>query len=200
MDYSVVRFNGLLGLGVARSICSKDNLQALTNMIHQTKNVLGDIVEIGSYQCGSTIVMAATAEHITKPIKQVFAFDTFSAMPAVSEFDEHKAGNFGDMDFEEISKAVSVLPNITLVRGIHEETIPAFAPRQLAFVFMDSDLYVSHLVALQNLWPMISKGGVIMFHDSKTDDCPGVRKAIAEFFGDMVIHQTTVSDMLAIQK
>lgn len=196
----MVRFNGLLGYGVARSICSKDNLQTLTNMIHQTKNVPGDIVEIGSYQCGGTIVMAATAEHITKPIKQVFAFDTFSAMPDVSKFDEHKAGNFGDMDFEEISKAVAVLPNITLVRGVHEETIPAFPPRPLAFVFMDSDLYVSHLVALQHLWPMISTGGIIMFHDSNTIDCPGVRKAIGEFFGDTLIQRAEISGMLAIQK
>lgn len=197
---SKVRVNGLIALGAARSICSQDNLHAIINMLAQVRNVPGDIVEVGSYQGGGTITLAAVSEDITNPVKQVFAFDTFSAMPAVSEFDEHKAGNFGDMDFEEISKAVAVLPNITLVRGIHEETIPAFPPRPLAFVFMDSDLYVSHLVALQHFWPMISKGGVIMFHDSKTDDCPGVRKAIAEFFGDMVIHQTIVSDMLAIQK
>lgn len=197
---SKVRLTGLIALGAARSICSQDNLHAIINMLAQVRNVPGDIIEVGSYQGGGAITLAAVSEDITNPVKQVFAFDTFSAMPAVSEFDEHKAGNFGDMDFEEISKAVAVLPNITLVRGVHEETIPAFPPRPLAFVFMDSDLYVSHLVALQHLWPMISTDGIIMFHDSNTIDCPGVRKAIGEFFGDTLIQRAEISGMLAIQK
>jgi hypothetical protein len=121
-------------------------------------------------------------------------------MPKTSQFDEHIEGDFGDMDFEEIKTATSVLSNIYLVRGTHEETIPSFAARPLAFIFLDSDLYDSHMIAMKYLWPMLSINGVMMLHDWNTADCPGVKKAVADFFGDRVINSAIISDMLAIQK
>lgn len=143
--------------------------------------------------------MAAVAESFS-PEKTVFAFDTFSGMPNVSEFDEHKAGDFGDIDFEEIKTTTSQLPNIKLVRGPHEATVPSFSRRPISLLFLDSDLYESHLVALRHFWPDISQGGQIVLHDWNTQDCPGVKKAILEFFGPSPTNHFFLEGMLTVQK
>lgn len=193
------RYSELTLLGQNRSACTPDHLQGLVDLVDAVKNIPGDIVEIGSYKCGGTIILAAASE-ICSPHKKVFAFDTFSGMPAVSEADQHKAGDFGDVDFEEVKKVTSALSNIELVQGRHEDTVPNFSPQPVSLLFLDSDLYRSHLVSLQHFWPLLSKNGIAVFHDWNTADCLGVKKAISEFFGTRMLNQTFVSGMFAVKK
>jgi predicted O-methyltransferase YrrM len=192
-------FDAAVALGISRSACTDDHLKGLMLLVKQTQDVPGHIVEIGSYRCGATIAIAAAAQ-VCSPNKRVFAFDTFSGMPAVSEFDEHRAGDFGDANFSEIQEVVKPFSNINLVRGVHEETIPGFPINPLSLIFMDSDLYGSHVVALKYLWPRLSPDGIIVFHDWNTADCPGVKKAITEFVGDSPFSSTLCAGMLAIKK
>lgn len=199
MVYSMSRLTDLLLLGQNRSACTPGHLQGLINLVGLVKDVPGDIVEIGSYKCGSTIILAAASESCS-PSKKVFAFDTFSGMPAVTEFDQHQAGDFGDVSFEEVQSVTKSLPNIHLIQGRHEDTIPVFPHNPISLLFLDSDLYQSHIVSLKHFWPDISEGGCVVFHDWNTADCLGVKKAISEFFGESLIKQSFVSGMLAVQK
>lgn len=195
------RFEKLINLGLSRAACSVENLQGLAHIVALVRNIPGDIVEIGSYKCGSTIITAAVAEQVTNPIKNVFAFDTFAGMPPATSFDyQGELPTFSDVDFGEIQKTTSLLSNIHLIRGPHERNIPIWKPRPLAFIFMDSDLYSSHMVALKHLWPMLSPGGIIAFHDWNTLDCPGVKKAILDFFDCTPVKQDILYGMLALQK
>jgi O-methyltransferase len=192
----------LLKLGQSRSACAPEQLQELINLVHRAKNVPGDIVEIGSYKCGSTIVLAAASE-LYSPEKKIFTFDTFTGLPAVSEFDSDIIGDFGDVNYEEIKTTTKSISSIHIIRGRHENTVLAFPHQPASIVFLDSDLYESHLISLQHFWPDISENGFLILHDYVTLNCPGVRKAFDEFFkGSLqsVIKHTFLSGMLVIQK
>lgn len=196
----MTRREDLMALGQSRAACSPENLRGLVSIVEQVKDIPGDIVEVGSYKCGSTIILATTAEEVS-PEKKVFAFDTFAGMPAAKEFDyQGPLPPFNDVNFGEIQSVTSLLPSIQLVRGIHEKTIPEFESRPVSFIFMDSDLYSSHIVTLKHLWPMLSVGGIITFHDWNTIDCPGVKKAIEDFFDFTVVKQALLFGMLSFQK
>lgn len=192
----------LFNLGQSRSACRSDQLQMLVDLVGHIKDLPGDIIEIGSYKCGSTIVLAA-ASSLYSPHKKVFAFDTFAGMPALSEFDTTTIGEFDDSSFEEIKSVTAQLPNIELVQGLHENTVPEFAHRPVSLIFMDSDLYESHLLCLKHFWPDLVKNGYLVFHDFLTLNCPGVRKAVDEFFQDSLESlgdASYIAHMLTIQK
>lgn len=138
---------------------SGDQLETLVALVKHVRGIPGDIVEIGAWKCGTTVHLADADWQ-----KTVYAFDLFGGMPYP---DTTEFQNFADVDFESIKQLVSNLPNIMLVRGRHEETIPLFARyrRPISLLYMDSDWYSSHMVALEHLAPLVSANGLIVFHD-----------------------------------
>jgi O-methyltransferase len=196
------RFVELYELGTSRSACAPAQLQSLVEIVKAAEKVPGDIIEIGSYKCGSTIVLAAASE-LCSPNKTVFGFDIFKEMPAGSKFDQDLSHSFGDLDFEEIKSVTEQISNLAVVRGLHEETIPVFPPRPISILFLDSDLYESHRIALEHFWPMLSENGLLILHDFVSLNCPGVRKAFDEYFKnslESVIKHSYQSGMLVVQK
>lgn len=157
-----------IALAKSRSDCHPSNVDTLVHLVNELGDVPGSIVEIGSYRCGATIALAAA-----DPNKHVYAFDLFGGLP----YRDAGFENFQDANFVEIQEITASFPNITLIRGLHEETIPAFSDQPLSLIFMDSDHYSSHKVCLDRLWPMLSSGGVAVFHDWSF---PGVQRAICE--------------------
>jgi O-methyltransferase len=149
----------------------------LASIVRILKDVPGDIVECGCYKGGTAIVFA-----LNDPSKAVYSFDTFDGMPAPSEFDVHKEGDL-KATVEEAIENTKDFPNIFLVRGDICKTIRQFEARAISLLYLDCDLYEPHKIALEHLWPMVSGGGWMVSHDYVTEDCPGVRKAIDEFFG-----------------
>jgi hypothetical protein len=157
-----VNFEEALALGKARSDCAPENLDSLVGLIAQLddRSVPGDIAECGSYRCGATIAMAAAS-----PKRTVWAFDLFGGAPP---YPANRIAGFAHVAngvLEEVAAATQPFPNIWLVPGLHESRVPHFH-RSLALVFMDSDFYETHLVCLRHLWPLLSPGGVIVFHDA----------------------------------
>jgi O-methyltransferase len=168
-----------IALGKSRSDCHPDNIDTLVRIVNELKNVPGDIVECGSYKAGSAIAMAAAARSVCchSTIKKVYAFDLFGGLPyGVGAGFE----NFSNANYEEIESVTTQFPNIILVRGHHEETIPKFPNHPVSLLFMDSDFYTSHKVALEHFWPLLSSGGMVVFHDWKFE---GVQTAIEYVLG-----------------
>lgn len=172
-----MRFEDAVALGKSRSDCSSASIDALVRQVKTLadQKVAGCIVELGSYKCGATICLAAATAQYDEVPRTVYGFDLFGGLP----YGENQEGfqNFADADFEEIQAAVASFPNIELVRGLHEETIPVFAKQTIALLFLDSDFYESHRVCLEHLWPLVSEGGAAIFHDWSF---PGVQRAVAE--------------------
>src|ERR1700677_2487093 len=160
-------------VGKARSDCSGAQLDLLLGFVEDTRAIPGDIVEIGSWKCGASIMMASAS-----PEKTVYAFDLFGGLP----YGEGKGfENFAHTDWGEIVEATKPFRNLKLVRGRHEDIIHGFASafgHKLSLIFLDSDFYSSHAVALANFGPKLSPGGLIVFHDWSF---PEVQKAVNEF-------------------
>lgn len=176
-----MNFEEALALGKSRSDCAPENLDSLVELLREldAAGVPGDIAECGAYRCGATIAMAAATTLSPgspyrgpgRPLSRtVWAFDLFGGLP----YEGRGYENFGNADLREVESVTRAFPNIVLVRGKHEDTVPTFW-RPLALVFLDSDHYESHLACLRSLWPLLSPGGLVVFHDPGFQD---VRRAI----------------------
>ncbi len=71
---------------------------------------------------------------------------------------------------------------IHLVKGLVEDTIPAQAPEQLAMLRLDTDWYASTKHELEQLYPRLAEGGVLIVDDYGHYE--GARKAVDEYFDD----------------
>jgi hypothetical protein len=169
-----------------KSDLSLDQMNVLMEMMEQVRGISGDILEIGSWRCGTSATLAGFFQDRT-----IYAFDLFGGMPygiTGAPWDY-----FDGTDWEEIQKTAEHFENLKLIRGLHEETIPKFAEagRPIALLFMDSDHYSSHKVSLEKLVPLIPSGGIIVFHDWTFEDVQRAaeetlnRKDWAQFAGDL---------------
>lgn len=163
-----MNYNDTMNLAAKLADTIESDLKLLQNLIEQRKDLPGCIVELGAYKCGSTIAMAQVTD------KTVYSFDLFGGLPYGPQgaFDK-----FGATDFDAIVRYTCRYPNIKLVRGMHEDTVPVFPPQPITLAFFDSDFYDSHVTGLENIWPMVVEGGIVVFHDWLFDD---VQRAITD--------------------
>lgn len=154
----------------------------LMSLVHSVSQVPGDIIECGSYRGGTAMALALADSN-----KQVYAFDTFSGMPQVSAADQHKQGDFGDINFDEVLAATKPFANLSLVKGDFASTFSQFLGSRpsgytISALFLDCDLYDSYKLALETFWHRVSPGGICILEDYGVTDCQGATKAIEEFF------------------
>lgn len=130
----------------------------------------------------------------------IWLYDTFEGMTLPTEIDLAHDGTralgFFDKDMPDawiscIAGIEEVRNNMILteypgdrihyVAGPVEETIPANLPsEQISLLRLDTDWYASTKHELENLFPMVSEGGVLIIDDY--GHWQGSRKAVDEFF------------------
>jgi O-methyltransferase len=159
------------------SILGLPKQAALSRAARSVVGVAGAVAECGVYQGGNMRLLAGIF-----PDREVFGFDTFAGLPAAmwTAGEPHGAGDFGDVSFEAVSRALADVPNAHLVRGIFPASAAVLADRRFAFVHLDLDFYESTRAALEWLLPRMTKGGAIVFDDYRWKNCPGVERAINE--------------------
>lgn len=129
-----------------RSVLPQDALEELLALLDGLPP--GDIVEIGANLCGTTVELATRA-----PERRVIAFDYFG----MSE-----PGSMFHVNFGEVSAYAAQCPNIDLVQGPIEDTVPGFAAAP-ALLFIDCDEEVPAKAALEWFAPLVS--GIIVIDD-----------------------------------
>jgi len=166
----------------------------------ETNRVLGVVIEAGCALGGSAIVIAA-AKSRERPM---YVFDTFAGIPAPSDEDgddvkeryevirsgqaegfggdlyygyhddllDEVRANFETMGFPAESNHVS------LVAGLFQDTMRLSEP--VAFAHLDSDWYDSTRTCLEQTWPHVSVGGIVVIDDY--DAWSGCRRALYEYF------------------
>jgi hypothetical protein len=115
----------------------------------------GLVMEFGVYS-GKTINHIASLEAGT-----IWGFDSFEGLPEDWRPDIRK-GNFKRTDLPE------VLPNVELVVGWFENTLPGFLaahPEPVSFMHVDCDLYSSTRTVLHFLRDRIVPGTIIVFDE-----------------------------------
>ncbi|MGO9950870.1 MAG: TylF/MycF/NovP-related O-methyltransferase [Dissulfurispiraceae bacterium] len=139
----------------------------------------GDYLEFGVYQ-GNTLSRAFQCMSYSFNNMKFIAFDSFEGLPKPKGIDNEKgyASNFHEKEFscseDEFirniqSKGVD-LQKVKLVKGWFDKTLSRekaeeYGVRQIAFAWIDCDLYESTVPVLNFITPYLSVGSVIVFDD-----------------------------------
>lgn len=162
----------------------------------------GDFVECGTWMGGSVMVMALTLRQCGVEDRVIHAYDTFEGMPPPEAVDIDMRGDTAadllagadaadpasvwcragiDAVRANLDRTGYPAGNLRLVKGLVEETIPAQAPSHIALLRLDTDWYSSTRHELEQLYPRLSPGGVLIIDDY--GHWQGARRAVDEYFG-----------------
>lgn len=175
--------------------------QAYT-MIHEAKyvnnlelcfeyrGVSGCVAECGVWRGG----MSAGMAEVLGPKRQYFLFDSFEGLPPAQEIDGEAAVawqtntesstyyNNCTAGEDEAAAAMKLagVNSFKLIKGWFNETLPRFIPPcEIAILRLDGDWYDSTRLCLENLYPRVAPGGVVIIDDYYNWD--GCARAINEF-------------------
>jgi hypothetical protein len=122
----------------------------------------GLYIELGVCSGGSINHIASLV-----PNQIIYGFDSFEGMP-----DDWDAGEglFVPKGSWARNGLPYVLPNVCLIKGWFEDTLPAFFKKMgtsqpIAFLHVDCDLYSSTACALKTFAPLIQEGTIIVFDE-----------------------------------
>lgn len=160
----------------------------------------GDIVECGVWKGGSMMAIARTLMQAGDQSRHLYLFDTFEGMTAPGDKDVSAQGRAAsDMlsreDKEDPQSAWCVAPldgvrsvmggteyepsKVHYIKGRVEETLPAMAPERISLLRLDTDWYESTRHEMEQLFPRLSKGGVLIVDDYGY--WQGARQAVDEY-------------------
>ena len=96
--------------------------------------------------------------------------------------------DFSNNSLSNLKKKIKLLKlnNINLIKGNFRETLPRFfrknSKNKILLANIDCDLYESYKLALNYIWPSLTKKGIIYLDEYYSLKFPGARIASNEFF------------------
>jgi O-methyltransferase len=185
-----------------RTMTSPERIYSLIEAVKYIgrNDIQGAIVECGVWKGGSMMAAAETLLREGDTSRELFLYDTFEGMSEPGELDktwmgEAASGLLADKDREKnLIWAYSTLDTVKegmksigypetrvhYVRGRVEDTIPGTVPGEIAILRLDTDWYESTRHELLHLFPLLSKGGVLILDDY--GHWQGARAAVDEYF------------------
>ena len=164
-------------IGDNRGADNEENY-TLYSSLKATKNLLGDIAEVGVYKGGTARLICEI-----KGDKNLYLFDTFEGLPKTHDNDLFvQKGWLHNTSLESVKNYLSDFKNIYFLKGVFPKTAEIISDKNFSFIHLDTNLYQSTLDALEFFWPRMVVGGRIVSHDYNTTSMPGVKKAFSEFF------------------
>ncbi|WP_419786269.1 TylF/MycF/NovP-related O-methyltransferase [Pseudodesulfovibrio sp.] len=161
--------------------------------------IAGDFAECGVWRGGSVMLAALACRYFGDTSRRIHLFDTFDGNPEPQAVDldwdgrsphgawaEHrkrgtKWGYGGPLEDVRRNVLATGYPEdrFVFVPGRVEETLPDAAPKSLALLRLDTDLYESTAHELETLYPRLVPGGILIVDDYGYYQ--GARKATDEY-------------------
>ncbi|OGY67428.1 MAG: hypothetical protein A3H63_02300 [Candidatus Harrisonbacteria bacterium RIFCSPLOWO2_02_FULL_45_10c] len=157
-----------------------DRLQKIAaryELLKMIQAVPGDIVECGVFK-GSGLYTIAKLNQILMPhtSRKIIGFDFFETDRKINfkKKEDKKVLDSHDRKFSDrktiLANLASVgIRNLELVAGNVVETTKAYAKKNLgfriAFLYLDVDNYEGTLGILENLFPLVTPGGLVVFDE-----------------------------------
>lgn len=163
----------------------------------------GAFVECGVWRGGSMMCAALTLLQAADTDRELYLYDTFEGMvpPLLVDVDARGQSAAVRLAMEQRSEDSNVWAyapietvrrnmastgypeaRIRYVCGPVEQTIPATIPASIALLRLDTDWYASTRHELEQLFPRLVKGGVLIIDDY--GHWQGARQAVDEYFGN----------------
>ncbi len=162
-------------------------LKRLDNLQHAVETVIkedieGDLIETGVWRGGAVIFMRAVLAAYNICDRKVIAADSFEGLPKadVDKYpadrdDPHYIHRYLAVSLEEVQENFSKFglldEQVQFLKGWFEETLPKAPIEKLSVLRLDGDMYGSTMVALENLYPKLSKGGFCIVDDYGLKGC-----------------------------
>ena len=136
------------------------------------------------------VASGGTVNYISKFTEEtVHGFDSFLGLPEKWR-DGFEVGAFNlDGNLPEVN------PNVSLIKGLFQDTLPAFLTEQskkISFMHIDCDLYSSTKYILNTVKPYLQEGCIIIFDELVNypgfDGETGELKAFYEFITENVVN------------
>jgi O-methyltransferase len=190
------------------TMTSRERMYALYKAVEYIVNskIPGDFVECGVWKGGSIMLIALTLLEMKETNRKIYCYDTFEGMPeprkedyavsdktyAILEWKKKQKKNHNEWGFSPLSEVKNNIlltgypqNKIVFVKGKVEETIPKTMPSKIALLRLDTDWYESTKHELINLFPILTKNGVLIIDDY--GHWAGSKKAVDEYFSNKSI-------------
>ena len=191
------------------TMTSPERLKSLIDAINYIirNNISGSFVECGVWRGGSMMAAMLVLISLKETNRQFYLYDTFEGMSEPSEYDiDYSFNNANKLlninaknkenkiwcysPIEDVKKNISTtnypLENVNYIQGKVENTIPKFCPEKIALLRLDTDWYESTKHELEQLFPKLVKGGILIVDDYGF--WKGSKKAVDEFFDNKKNH------------
>lgn len=174
---------------------SRKSAERVFKLSQRCEKIAGDFVECGIAMGSGIAIMKRAC-----PNKVVWGYDSFQGIHLAGPDDTEQPG-IGEITHDTagdllVSSGVTVHTrqqvneilfeylkfkedDFILVEGWVQETLPVMKPKKIAFLRLDMDLHDPTLVALEHLWPRLSKRGVLLVDDG---NLAGVVRACEKYF------------------
>jgi O-methyltransferase len=197
---SVMLSRAILTVKPRFTMVTNANLISLFNAAEDVnlRNIVGDIVECGSWNGGSAAMIGyglAKTETINKRI--IWLFDSFEGLPPPSDRDgkleqRHYFKGLNKGSMYNVSRAFRSLlvpeTNVKMVKGWFQDTLPLATVGPIALLHIDADWYDSVHLVLETFYDRVVPGGYIVLDDYGFWE--GCRRAIHTFADERGIELT----------
>jgi O-methyltransferase len=168
----------------------------LQRMYERISGIEGDIVECGVGKMISFRILASLLRD-EGASRTLWGYDSFEGFPEPTAEDTSarnpQRGEGKYIEAEDVAKflriggfkAAWVDAHVKVVKGFFQDTLPKDSPAKIAFLHLDVDLYDSYRTCLNQLFPKVVPGGVVLFDEylnkNENTKFPGAKKAIDEY-------------------
>ncbi len=145
-------------------------------ILNETKNIKGDIIEFGVWNGNNLLFIKKVIEYL-KIKKKIIGFDSFKGMPKPDE----KNSFIGDLNLLKHIIKFFKFKNVKIIKDDFlniEKYNHSF--KKFSLIYIDCDLYFTTKLILENCAKKLNKGGYIVFDEGAIDG--GEAKAALEFF------------------
>ncbi len=144
----------------------------------EEQGVPGDILEAGVWRGGAVILMRAVLNAYEIQGRKVFAADSFAGIPKNVRVRNDPVDLWSDRwvaSLDEVRQNISRLglldDRIEFVVGFFSESLKNLAGERFALIRLDSDSYDSVEISLEYLYPLLSRGGIVIIDDWHLAGC-----------------------------
>lgn len=178
-------------------------LQSLIKAVKyiESNNIQGSIVECGVYKGGSVMAAMEALKNLNNKTRDFYLYDTYEGMTAPTVNDTTFEGKSAKKAFvekdefwdhiacysslQEVKENIATcdypIEKIKFIKGKVEDTIPVISiPDKIAILRLDTDFYESTKHELEQLYPLLEKGGILIIDDY--GHWAGCKKAVDEYF------------------
>ena len=176
----------------------------LQSVVYITENNIdGEIVECGVWKGGSCMAVAIKLMELEQKTREIWLYDTFEGMTEPTNHDiEIETGKKGkelldgidkntdkynmwayapkEVVINNMKKTCYPTDNIKYIAGNVEKTLKERKPKKIALLRLDTDWYESTKAELEELYPHVENGGIIIIDDYGHFE--GAKRAVDEYF------------------